>query len=117
MVKRDWEQIKSLMAATGSKEADLTKAYSNFVYVLKKGEKPEAAIPHFSTISGMNLDFWRTYYLVGEAEEVAERIRGKVDALGGGVEHVILNPVNWGMEQLELLAGEVLPRVTAGPRR
>jgi hypothetical protein len=23
----------------------------------------------------------------------------------------VLNPLNWGMEQLELLAGEVLPRV------
>jgi probable F420-dependent oxidoreductase len=117
MVKRDWEQIQSLMASAGRKESDLTKAYSNFVYVLNKGEKPEAAIPHFSTISGMNLDFWRTYYLVGEAEEVADRIRGKLDALGGGVEHVILNPVNFGMEQLELLAAEVLPRVTAGARR
>ncbi len=118
MVKRDWDGIQTFMAQFGRKPSDLTKAYSNFVYVLKKGEKPEAAIPHFSTISGMTLDFWRTYYLVGEAEEVADRIRAKVDALGGGVEHVILNPVNWEMEQLERLAGEVLPRVApGGPRR
>jgi alkanesulfonate monooxygenase SsuD/methylene tetrahydromethanopterin reductase-like flavin-dependent oxidoreductase (luciferase family) len=117
MVRRDWEQIQAFMAAQGRKETDLTKAYSNFVYVLKKGEKPEAAVPHFSTISGMDLDFWRTYYLVGEAEEVAERIRAKVDALGGGVEHVILNPVNWASEQLELLAAEVLPRVAPAERR
>ena len=56
-------------------------------------------------------------YLLGEAEEVAERIRAKVDALGGGVEHVILNPVNWASEQLELLAAEVLPRVAPAERR
>ena len=42
--------FQAFMAAQGRKETDLTKAYSNFVYVLKKGEKPEAAVPHFSTI-------------------------------------------------------------------
>ena len=113
MVERDWAQIQTFMAQRGRPASDLTKAYSNFVYVLKKGEAPEAAIPHISTISGMTLDFWRNYYLLGEAEEVAERIRAKVAALGGGVEHVILNPVNWDMGQLELLAGEVLSRVVA----
>ena len=46
----------------------------------------------------------------GEAEEVAEKIRTKVETLGG-CESVVLNPLNWGMEQLELLAAEVLPRV------
>jgi len=45
-----------------------------------------------------------------EAEELAEKIRAKVAALGG-CEQIVLNPLNWGMEQLELLAGEVLPRV------
>jgi probable F420-dependent oxidoreductase len=114
MVKADWDRIQTFMAQLGRKPSDLTKAYSNFVYVLKKGEKPAAAIPHFSTISGMDLDFWRTYYLVGEAEEVAGKILAKIEALGGGVEHVILNPVNWELEQLEMLAHDVLPRV--GPR-
>lgn len=112
MVRSDWDRIQTYMAALGRRPDDLTKAYSNFVYVLRKGEKPESALPHISVISGMTLDFWRRYYLLGEAEEVADRIRAKVEALGGGVEHVILNPVNWEMDQLELLASEVLPRVT-----
>ena len=119
MVTDDWTKIQGFLAEYGRPPDDLTKAYSNFVYVLKKGENPESALPHISTISGMTLDFWRNFYLLGEAEEVADRIRAKIDALGGGVEHVILNPVNFGMEQLELLAGEVRPRVAPGlePRR
>jgi alkanesulfonate monooxygenase SsuD/methylene tetrahydromethanopterin reductase-like flavin-dependent oxidoreductase (luciferase family) len=32
----------------------------------------------------------------------------------GGVDHVVLNPLTWGLEQLELIAGEVLPRVKGG---
>jgi len=88
----------------------MSKVYSNFVYVLRKGERPEAAIPHFKTFSGMDLPYWKEYYLLGEAEELAEKIRAKTDTLGG-CEHIVLNPLGWGMDQLELLAGEVLPRV------
>ena len=58
----------------------------------------------------MDLPYWREFYLLGEAEELAEKIRAKAANLGG-CEHIVLNPLDWGMEQLELLAGEVLPRV------
>lgn len=110
MVKGDWERIVPMMKEFGRKEDELTKAYCNFVYVLKKGEKPEAAIPKFSTISGMDLDFWRKHYLVGEAEEVAERVCEKIVAMQGAG-HVIFNPVDWTLEQLEMLAGEVRPLI------
>jgi len=58
----------------------------------------------------MDLSYWRQYCLLGEAEERAEKIRARIEVLGGA-EHVVLNPLHWGMDQLELLAGEVLPRV------
>lgn len=112
MVKGDWEKIQKFMAGFARKPEALTKVYSNFVYVLGKGEKPEHAAPHFSAFSGMDLDFWRTYYLLGEAEEVADRIRAKVAALGGA-EYVVLNPLTWDLAQLHLLATDVLPRVAA----
>ena len=113
MVRGDWELIQTFMADSGRPAAALGKAYCNFVYVLKKGEKPEAANPKFSMISGMDLDFWRKHYLVGEAEELAERIGARIEAFGG-CEHLIMNPVDWSMEQLDLLAGDVLPRVVEG---
>ena len=46
----------------------------------------------------------------GVSEEVADRIRAKVDALGG-VDHLVLNPLNWDQENLERLASDVLPRL------
>jgi alkanesulfonate monooxygenase SsuD/methylene tetrahydromethanopterin reductase-like flavin-dependent oxidoreductase (luciferase family) len=110
MVTGDWNKIQRFMGDFGRKSGDMTKVYSNFVYVLKKGEKPEVAAPHFKVYSGMDLPYWKEFYLLGEAEELAEKIRAKVAALGG-CEQIVLNPLNWGMEQLELLAGEVLPRV------
>jgi hypothetical protein len=88
----------------------MTRVYSNFVHVLAPGEAPETAADRFRVFSGMDLDYWQTYYLLGEAEAVAERIRAKVAALGG-VDHVILNPLDWDIESLERLATDVLPLI------
>jgi alkanesulfonate monooxygenase len=113
MVRSDWEKIQRFMAEGGRRPEDMSRVYSNFVWVLKKGERPETAVPHFKVYSGMDLPYWRDFYLLGEAEEIAEKISARIQVLGG-CEHVVLNPLTWGLEQLELLAGEVLPRVVRG---
>jgi alkanesulfonate monooxygenase SsuD/methylene tetrahydromethanopterin reductase-like flavin-dependent oxidoreductase (luciferase family) len=112
MVDKDWADLMRFMAEYGRPADDLSKVYSNFVYILKPGERPESAAPFFRTYSGMDLEYWQEFYLLGEAEQVAERIRGKIEALGG-VDHVILNPLDWDPERLDVLARDVLPLVTA----
>jgi hypothetical protein len=59
----------------------------------------------------MDLDYWREHYLLGEADEVVERINRRIAVVGGRMDWVVLNPVDWDPEQLERLAAEVLPRV------
>src|SRR5204863_9698147 len=110
-VKGDWTKVQGFAREAGRDPAKISRVYSNFVWVVEPGEKPESAVPHFSVYSGMDLEYWKTYYLLGEAADVAERIRARVDALDKGVEYIVLNPLGWGIEQLELLAGEVLPAV------
>ncbi len=112
MVASDWAAIQTYMLELGRRPDELSKVYSNFVHILRPGEKPEAAAPHFSVYSGMDLDYWQRFYLLGEAEEVADKIRAKVTALGG-VDHLILNPLDWNPANLELLAERVLPLVGA----
>jgi probable F420-dependent oxidoreductase len=114
MVKADWAKVQTFARELGRDPARIGRVYSNFVWVLKPGERPESAAPHFKVYSGMDLDYWRTYYLLGTAEEVAERISARIAALDGGVDHIVLNPLDWSVEQLELIAGEVLPRVKGG---
>jgi probable F420-dependent oxidoreductase len=111
MVRDDWAKVQRFAREAGRDAARIGRVYSNFVWVLKPGEKPESATRHFSVYSGMDLDYWRTYYLLGEAQEVADRISARIEALDGGVDTIVLNPLNWGVEQLELIASEVLPRV------
>lgn len=112
MVATDWEAIRGYMAEVGRPPEALSRVYSNFVHVLRPGERPEAAAPLFSVYSGMDLEYWQRYYLLGEADEVAEKIRAKVAALGG-VDHLVLNPLDWTESNLEILAERVLPQVLA----
>jgi probable F420-dependent oxidoreductase len=112
MVAGDWAAIQGYMAELGRRPAELSKVYSNFVHVLRPGEPPEAAARHFAVYSGMDLEYWQQFYLLGEAEAVAERIRAKIEALGG-VDHLILNPLDWDPANLEVLAERVLPLVIA----
>jgi len=112
-VQRDWAVIERAAPEFGRRAADIRVVYSNFVHVLAPGEPPAAAAPRFRTFSGMDLAYWQEHYLLGEAEAVAERIRRRIAAVGGRVDWVVLNPVDWDPEQLDRLAADVLPRVTA----
>ncbi len=111
MVKADWEKVQAFARAQGRDPRTIGRVYSNFIWVLRPGEKPESAVPHFKVYSGMDLEYWRTYYLLGEAPALAEKISARIAALDGGVDTIVLNPLNWDPAQLELIAGEVLPRV------
>ena len=113
MVKGDWAKVQAFAREYGRDPARIGRVYSNFVWVLKPGERPESAAPHFKVYSGMDLDYWTTYYLLGTAQEVADRISARIAALDSGVDTIVLNPLGWSVEQLELIAGEVLPRVRA----
>jgi probable F420-dependent oxidoreductase len=112
MVAGDWELIRGYMAENGRDPDSMGRVYSNFVHILRPGEKPETAAAKFRVYSGMDLEYWQQFYLLGEAEEVAERIRGKIEALGG-VDELILNPLDWDPASIEVLAERVLPLVAA----
>ncbi len=116
MVRHDWEILERAAGEAGRKAADIGVVYSNFVHLLAPGERPEAAAPRLRTFSGMDLDYWREHYLLGEPAAVVERINGRIAAVGGRMDWVMLNPVDWDPEQLERLATEVLPHVEGGAR-
>src|SRR5205807_922374 len=64
-VTGDWVKVQRFAREAGRDPAKISRVYSNFVWVLEPGEKPETAAKHFSVYSGMDLDYWKTYYLLG----------------------------------------------------
>jgi probable F420-dependent oxidoreductase len=111
MVSRDWDALEQAAAELGRRAAEIEVVYSNFAHVLAPGEPADRAAPRFRRFSGMDLAYWREHYLLGEAGAVAERIIRRIEAVGGRVSWVMLNPVDWDLEQLERLASDVLPVV------
>jgi probable F420-dependent oxidoreductase len=112
MVQHDRAILERAADEFGRKLGDIGVVYSNFVYLLGRGERPQAAAPRLKTFSGMDLDYWRAHYLLGEPGDVVERINRRIAAVGGRMDWVMLNPVDWDPDQLERLAAEVLPHVT-----
>jgi probable F420-dependent oxidoreductase len=115
MVRSDRMKIGEYAKVAGRDPEKIGSVYTNYIWILKPGEKPESAVGHFARYSGMDLDYWKKYYLLGEADELAEKIYERIEALDGRVSHIVLNPLTWSTEQLELIAGQVLASVKSQP--
>lgn len=111
MARNDWARIGELAREAGREPSELGNVYTNYIWVLGPGEKPDSATPHFAAFSGMDFDYWTTYYLLGNAEQIAERACARISALDYQVSQIIFNPVSWNLGQLERIAGEVIPHI------
>ena len=109
MVKGDWEKIQRFMGEFGREPGDMQQGLLELRLGAQAGREAGDRDPALQgRTRAWTSPYWKEFYLLGEAEELAERIRAKVADLGG-CEYIVLNPLDWGIEQLELLAGEVLP--------
>ncbi|MDJ0269925.1 MAG: TIGR03619 family F420-dependent LLM class oxidoreductase [Aigarchaeota archaeon] len=110
MAAKDWETVKSYAREYGRDPYNITRIYSNFIYIKQPGEPDAEAAKRFSLYSGMDLDYWREYYLLGTVDELARKIRARINALEG-VDWVVLNPLTFGESQLRLIADELFPKI------
>jgi Coenzyme F420-dependent N5,N10-methylene tetrahydromethanopterin reductase and related flavin-dependent oxidoreductases len=110
MVAQDWQKIKIYATEIGRDPYNITRVYSNFIYIKKPGEDDSEAIKRFSFFSGMNIEYWRSYYLLGTAAEVVEKIRKRIEVLEG-VDWIILNPINFERTQLTSIIEDVFNKI------
>ena len=78
MVKGDWEKIQRFMGEFGRKPDDMDEGLLELRLGAQAGR--EAGVGHSRTsrsTPGMDLDYWQEFYLLGEAEELADRIRAQ----------------------------------------
>ncbi|MEM2096039.1 MAG: TIGR03619 family F420-dependent LLM class oxidoreductase [Candidatus Caldarchaeum sp.] len=110
MATNDWEKVKKYATELGRDPYKITKIYSNFVYLKKAGDSDAEAVKRFSLYSGMNLDYWKNFYLYGTVEEIAAKIRERVKSLEG-VDWIVLNPVTYERQQLHKIVEELYPSI------
>ena len=107
MVSRDWKVIAELARQFGRDPREIEIVYSNFVYVIRRGEdleKCRRAIARFTT---QDFKDATNRYLIGTPEEIIKRLR-RSTSVTGRVDHAVLNPLDWDLEQVQAIRDEVV---------
>ncbi|MEM0349795.1 MAG: LLM class F420-dependent oxidoreductase [Candidatus Caldarchaeum sp.] len=108
MARQDWEKVKKYATELGRDPYKIQKVYSNFVYIKRPGDSDDEAVKRFSLYSGMNLEYWKNFYLYGTVEELARKIKNRIQSLEG-VDWIVLNPVTYEESQLRKITDELVP--------
>jgi len=109
-IRNDLNMLAHLAEQHGRDPGDIGKAHVSWIYILKPGENPENAIPAYSQFSDQNLEYWKEHCMLGERDELIDRLNEIIRAFDG-LDWFILNPLEWDHEQLEHLATEIIPHL------
>jgi len=112
MNRKDWEGILGFCKEFGRDPEEIEIVYSNFVYLRKTGDELSKVRSFFAKYSGLSFEHIQQNYLVGTPDEVARKIKTRLNATDG-MDHVVLNPINWELDQLEAIRNEVIPQLMA----
>jgi probable F420-dependent oxidoreductase len=113
MVKADWAQITAYCRTLGRDPGTLAFAHINFVHVVPTTDRDEALDrqrERFLKTMGARRSWEQLQenHLTGTPEDIVARL---VELEDVGLTHVILSPLDYDLEQLELYAAEIIPRV------
>ncbi len=111
MIKSDWRQIGARRAAMGRDGARLTFAHLNFLHVVPTSDREKALVEQrarFLAAMGTRRSWeqLQEVHPTGTPGDIVARIRDLAEA---GLEHMILCPLDYDLEQLEIYAAEILP--------
>src|SRR5665213_750332 len=106
----DWRQITARLDATGRPRGSVTFAHLNFAHVVPTDDSAAAfkvQRPLIERIMGTHrsFDHLRTCYLLGTPAAMRDRIAELAEA---GLEYLVLSPLDYELEQLDLWEEEIL---------
>jgi alkanesulfonate monooxygenase len=119
MIKSDWQQIQAKCAMIGRDPAALTFAHLNFLHLVPTGDRGKALAQQkgrFLAAMGTRRSWEQLQeaHLTGTPKEIVGRIRDLADA---GLQHMILCPLDYDLEQLELYASQIVSAFDAPQQR
>ncbi len=111
MVKDDWKQITNYCEAHGRDPRTLTFSHLNFLHVVPTDSTEQAfreQRPHFERVMGTHRSWehLQRSYFTGTSDAIVARIK---DLEAAGLQHMVLCPLEYDLEQLEMYASEILP--------
>lgn len=110
MVLDDWTQIVRRLDELGRARATLTFGHLNFAHIVPTDDDAVALRtqrPLFERVMGTHrsFDHLQRCYFMGSPRRIRERIAELADA---GLEYLVLGPVDYDLEQLDLWREEIL---------
>jgi len=106
MISQDWKVISRLAQQFGRNSEEIEIIYSNFIFVVGRRtdyEKCERALARITTLS---FEEARKTYLIGTDEEIIGRLK-RVPVATGRVDHIVLNPLSWDLEQIRTISDKI----------
>lgn len=106
----DWRQITRRLDEIGRDRRSLTFGHLNFCHIVPTEDETKALAgqrPLYERIMGTHRPFehLRTCYLTGTAAQMRERLS---ELAAAGLEYLVLSPLDYDLEQLDLWEGELL---------
>ncbi len=106
LMRQDWAEVCRYAAEYGRDPKKIRRAQTSMMMVTDDVEGAKAI---FGRFTGKALDEWamKATYLIGSADQIAERIAERAEI---GIDHMILTPVTFDVDQLDVWASKVLSR-------
>jgi alkanesulfonate monooxygenase SsuD/methylene tetrahydromethanopterin reductase-like flavin-dependent oxidoreductase (luciferase family) len=117
MAKADWQEIVTHCRAMRRNPSGLTFAHINFLHVVATNDREKALDSQrerFVKTMGTRRPWAQIQesHLTGTPEDIVDRL---ADLSAAGLTHMILSPLDYDIEQLELYASEIVTRFHSRP--
>ncbi len=111
MVKQDWLKIVAHCETMGRDPNTLTFSHLNFLHLVPTDQRDMALAeqrPRFERTMGQHRDWphLQRSYFTGTTADIVDRIADLAEA---GLQHLVLCPLDYDLEQLDLYAQEIIP--------
>jgi alkanesulfonate monooxygenase len=114
--KRNWAKIQTYAREYGRDPASITATNQLAIYVGESREEVEGPMRHWLTTEWDTASWSEStieHAIMGSVDDCVEQLRPHVEA---GLDRIVLLPYRYDLEQVELIAREILPKLM-GERR
>ncbi len=112
MISQDWKVISRLARQFGRNSEEIEIVYSNFIFVARRTTDYEKCKRSLARITTLAFEEAKKAYLIGTDEEIVRRLKlARVAA--GRVDHIILNPLSWDLDQVRRVKDTILTECRA----